>query len=69
MGGCLVTGEEKGGVERRQSRTVKIVSYFIMDPKDTPTQNVKIECRDIGDEEIWGNVEREYQRGLTPRSN
>ena len=35
-----------------------------MDPKDTPTQNVKIECRDIGDEEIWGNVERECQRGL-----
>ena len=23
-----------------------------------------MECREIGDEEIWGNVERECQRGL-----
>ena len=22
------------------------------------------ECREIGDEEMWGNVERECQRGL-----
>ena len=23
-----------------------------------------MECRDIGDKEMWGNVERECQRGL-----
>ena len=27
-------------------------------------RTVKWECREIGDEEIWGNIERKCQRGL-----